>query len=166
MMKDSENSDVQNGHSRVTASLIKSILQVYQKPPSETTKSAFLLKGSNPNGRSLFAPTCGERLAAWNEEQDEWARHKAYELHKELHTFKGHHCDVHITDFFRCMFTKKNNGKRIGNISVAECTSSTAVLLFTWWKYPFWTVRDSDVNLDIQTASGLPVSDLCKHTSR
>ena len=39
-MKDSENSDVQNGQSRVIAILIKSILKVYEKPPAEKTKRA------------------------------------------------------------------------------------------------------------------------------
>ena len=126
-MKDSENSDEQNGHSRVTAGLIKSILKVHPKPPSEKTKVQFscpsldrekfrdkhptlnVIQGGCPSERSLFTPTCGERPASWTEEQDEWAQDKAYKLHT-----KGHHCDVHNTDFFRCMFRKKS-GKRIGN---------------------------------------------------
>ena len=41
-MKDSENSDVQNGQSRVIAILIKSILKVYEKPPAEKTNVQFL----------------------------------------------------------------------------------------------------------------------------
>ena len=40
------------------------------------------------------------------EEHEEFARHRAHKLHKELFETKGHHKDVHNTNFFRsCVLT-------------------------------------------------------------
>ena len=81
-MKDSEKSDMQNGHSRVTTGLIKSILKVHQKPPSEKTKVQFscpsldrekfsdnhptlnVIEGGSQNWEKSVSPTYGERSAS------------------------------------------------------------------------------------------------------
>ena len=42
------------------------------------------------NGSSPNAPTYDRRSTEWNEEQEEFARQKAYKLHKEVFKMKGH----------------------------------------------------------------------------
>ena len=53
------------------------------------------------NGRYPNAPPYDQRSTEWNEEQNEFARHRAYKLHAELFKTKGHCKDVHKTNFFR-----------------------------------------------------------------
>ena len=42
------------------------------------------------NGRSPNAPPYDRRSTEWNEEQEEFARHRAYTRHKDLFKIKGH----------------------------------------------------------------------------
>ena len=47
------------------------------------------------------------RCTGWNEEQEEFATHRAYKLHKELFKTNEHCKDVHKTNFFRTSITTK-----------------------------------------------------------
>ena len=49
----------------------------------------------------------------WNEEQEELAGHKAYELHIGFHKIEGHNEDVHKTNFLRSYVPTK--GKNTAN---------------------------------------------------
>ena len=64
-------------------------------------ESLHAIQTGSKNWRSPNAPPYDQRSAGWNEEQEEFARHKAYKLHKEQFRIKGHYSAVHKTDFFR-----------------------------------------------------------------
>ena len=51
------------------------------------------------NGISPSVPAYDQVCTEWNEEEEQFARHGAYELHKKLFKTKGHHRDVHKTTF-------------------------------------------------------------------
>ena len=63
-----------------------------------------------PGGKSEIiplAPPFDQRSTKWNKEQEEWARRKAWEHHKEPFPGKGHCGDVHNTDFFKSYLPTK-----------------------------------------------------------
>ena len=61
-----------------------------------------VIQTSSKNGRSPNAPLHDQICTDWNEEQEEFARHGANKLHRDLFKTKGHHKDVDKTNFFRC----------------------------------------------------------------
>ena len=60
-----------------------------------------VIQTGNKNGRSPNAPPYDQRSKEWNEEQDEFAKHKTCKLHKELLKITGHCSDVYKTCFHR-----------------------------------------------------------------
>ena len=60
-----------------------------------------VIQTGNKNERSPNAPPYDQRSTELNEDQEEFAGHAAYKLHKELFKIKEHHSDVHRTIFFR-----------------------------------------------------------------
>ena len=44
-----------------------------------------------------------QRSSEWNEEQEEFPRHKAYKLYEELFKIKGHYSDVHKTNWLKSL---------------------------------------------------------------
>ena len=101
------------------------------------------------------------------EKQDEFARHKAYKLHKELFTIKGHYADVNKTSFFRnYVLTKAKDtatGLAIPSKGRVYMVDSGALLhmmgLSSLNHKEKKTIRQSNTTRDIQTANGIVVSD-------
>ena len=54
-----------------------------------------------------LAPPFDQRSTKWDKEQEEWAKRKAWEHHKEPFPGKGHCGDVHNTDFFKSYLPMK-----------------------------------------------------------
>ena len=76
--------------------------------------SVNVTKTGNKNGRSPDAPPYDHRSTEWNAEREEFARHKAYKLHKELFKTKGHCRDAHNTNFFRSYVSTEEKNTATG----------------------------------------------------
>ena len=105
---------------QATASMVKGILKVEQKLPSEQSSVRFLSpefwvepssrdkhpsqketsKEEVKNQRRPNAQPLDQRSAKWKEEQEEIARHQAYMLRKELFRIEEHDEDVQNTNVF------------------------------------------------------------------
>ena len=73
-----------------------------------------VIQTSSKNARSPNAPPYDRRSTAWNEEQEEFARHRAYKLHKALLKTKGQPKDVHKTNFSRSYVSTKAKNTATG----------------------------------------------------
>ena len=102
---------------RATSSKLRSILEVRQKLASEKRSAKFsrhartgrksetslplkMLSTSQDRRQSDRRPLAipfDERATEWNEEQEEWARHKVWKLENELLKINGHYRDVKDT---------------------------------------------------------------------
>ena len=118
------------------------------------------------NQRSPNSPPCGQRSTEWNEEQEELARWRAYKLHKELFNKRRRYKDVHGTSFFRCCVTTgaKTHRKRRDDAYKRQdvhgrqrsLDKKDGIIFFDGCRKK--TIRKSSEILDIQTASGVVVS--------
>ena len=102
-----------------------------------------------------------------NEEQEEFARHKAYKRHKEVYRIQGHHTDVHSANIFRkFVSTQVKTTAKCLTIRVEERmyivdsgASSHLVGFLSVKTKEKKTSRWSSKNLDIQSANGIVVPD-------
>ena len=100
-------SNIQTAHKRHSCARAETPVRngKHQIPTSELDKGniqrQITFSERNPNrwknGRCPNAPPCGQMSTEWNEEQEEFARHRAHKLHKKLFKTKGHNKDVQKT---------------------------------------------------------------------
>ena len=124
-----------------------------------------MLQTGSKKGRSPNAPPCGQRCTEWNEEQEEFARHGAYILHKEL--FKTNHFkDVNKNELLLKLRPCKGAEyrERLGDTVQRKDVRSRQ------WRFVEYdgivfsdhkekTIRQSSTVLVIQTANRIVVSD-------
>ena len=130
-------------------------------------QSLNVIQTDSKNDRSPNAPPYDQRSTEWNEKQEKFARHKAYNLHKELFKKKGSYYDVHRTNFFRSYVpTKaKNTATSLTThskemIHRVDCDASWHMMGLSFLNNKGKkTVRRSRKVLDMYTASDIVVSD-------
>ena len=125
------------------------------------------LKEVGQNGRSPNAPPYDQRSTERNEEQEEFASHRACKLHKEFIKIKGHHGDVHKTKFFRRYVPTKakftatvlaiHSKERVYKVDCGASVHMMGVSSPTHKEKK--TIRQACGILDLLTANGIVVSD-------
>ena len=90
------------------------LVSEFGKQLSEINAYLNVIQTSTRNARHFKAPPCDQRPAEWNEEQEEFAIHKAYKLHNELFKIKGHNKYFHKTNFFRSYVPTKAKNTATG----------------------------------------------------
>ena len=100
----------------------------------------------------------------WNEEQEEFARHKRYTLHTGHIKMKGRCGDVHCTNFFRSYVPTEavvNNLAIHTKGRMYNVDSGASLHMMgssSWTDTERKTIRQASAILDIQTANGIAVS--------
>ena len=133
----------------------------------DTSPSLNVIQTGSAHRRFPNAPPYDQRFTEWNEEQEEFARHKACKIHKELFKIKGYSNEVHTTNFFRSYVPAEAKNTATGlatqckeSVCAVDSGASSHLMglssLNHKGKKP---IRQSSEILNIQTAICIVVSD-------